>query len=135
MRTYLLIFAVLLMGSAGACHQEKSPLADGCYYTDGQPVFTITRGKGTLLVPGAAKHFTAYVSAGDAVFEPGFLFDGAAPDIHAHDDVPGPREYPLIPGAGPPKIRMYWAAYGDSEVSRGKPCSGTAETSRSRIDP
>src|SRR6185437_4988918 len=125
MRSALTILVVLLLGSTAACHREKRPLPDGCYYTDGEPVFTISKGQGTVLVPGAVKHFAAYLSDSDAIFEPGFLFDGGAPDIYVHADVPGPRRYSLVRGAGSIKIRMYWAAYGDSEVIRGKACSQT----------
>ena len=122
MRTAFAVFAALLLGSTSACDQQKRPMPDGCYYTDGQPVFIISKGDGIVLVPGEVKRFTAYTYHGDAVFEPGFLFDGAASDIYVHADVPGPRHYPLLPGASPSRIRMYWAAYGESEVSRGKPC-------------
>src|SRR5881392_1198704 len=116
MRTAFVILAVMLLGLTSACHRQKEPLPDGCYYTDGQPVFMVSKGEGIVLVPGDVKRFTAYVYGDDAVFEPGILFDGEAPDIRVGADVPGPRHYPLIGDTGVPTIRMYWAAYGHSEV-------------------
>ena len=105
-------------------------LADGCYYAQGKPVFKIAGTQGRVLIPGEVQTFAVErirsPSRAYATFSPAFTFDfsdeqGRPTKVGAYAD----REaftYSMESGTSVPTIHMYWGAYGDQDVSLGKPC-------------
>ncbi len=108
--------------SASCRHLPAAALPDGCYYADRVPVFKITGHEGLVTIPGDVRKFR--VEPGDAehvVFVPGFLLDGVAPELINHSANIDRQSVRVKPGAVPTVV-INWAAYGESEVRRGKPC-------------
>ena len=127
MRTRHWLSVMLLL--TGSCdrltpHFPKE-LADGCYYASGKPIFKIAGNQGQVLIPGDVKTFT--VTGGGnpfyayATFSPGFLFDGAEAAPSRVEGY-GQRTYSMKAGTLVPTLEMHWTAYGDQDVSLGKPC-------------
>lgn len=114
-----------LMLLIAACHAGPAakPLADGCYYAKGKPVFEISGTEGRVLIPGEVENFKVDRSGAAVRFTPGLLFDGTdkAPSLVDADQ--GTRTYSMNVGSSVPTIQMHWAAYGDEDVYLGKPCS------------
>ena len=122
----ILIVAMLLTSSCGSLAPTfPKKLVDGCYYADGRAIFKIAGEQGQVLVPGDVKTFRVR-SGGNpfrayATFTPGFLFDGAEPAPSRVLSY-GERTYSMKAGTSVPTVEMHWLAYGDEDVSLGRPC-------------
>ena len=122
LRASVLACMATLSASGGCAPKPAAVLADGCYYDGGTPIFKIAGHEGRTMVPGEIQRFR--VEPGDdahVIFVPGFLLDGVAPNIRNVTSGPARQHIPIKPGPVPTAV-INWAAYGQSDVQRGKPC-------------
>lgn len=123
------VVAALLLCTSCDFARHRTMMKQGCYYYDDTPIFKIANNRGTLKVPGDLKSFevTAYGDdrAAEVIFSPSFILNHEPSNgtiINMKYASEREQRQTVTSISIDPRIRINWAAYGDTLLYLGKPC-------------
>lgn len=121
--------AALLLCTSCDFARHRTTMKQGCYYYDDTPIFKISGDRGTMKVPGDLESFevTAYGDdrAAEVIFSPSFILnhDPSNGAIINMKYAGGKEQRQAVTSISTdPRIRINWAAYGDTPLHLGKSC-------------